>query len=123
MGKPDTIKKKLILKCILITLFSCMVSHGYAQLIRNFPLESKLGKLKSHDFPELKIDGETMYMGAGGQIRDINNRLVLPNMLNQTGYIRYQMDNMGFVHRVWFLSNEEFQLAKEEDKASKKQNR
>lgn len=103
----------------MITLLVCMASYGHTQLVRNFPLESKLGKLKSHAFPEFKIDGSTMYMGAGGQIRDVNNLLVLPAMFNQTGHIRYQMDDMGFVSRIWFLSKEEIQLAKEEAKARK----
>ncbi len=64
-------------------------------------------------------------MGVGGQIRDMHNLLVPPNMLtqkNHKGFVRYQKDNMGLLHRIWFLTPEEIQLAKEEEKLLKKQN-
>ncbi|MDR4516653.1 MAG: hypothetical protein MRK00_04610 [Nitrosomonas sp.] len=113
--------KKRVLQCITMIILACMVSHGYAQMIRNFPIDSKFGKLKSYSYPEFKIDKKTMVMGVGGQIRDTNNLLVMPTMLTQKGHIRYQVDNMGFLHRIWFLTPEEIQLAKEEEKQLKKQ--
>lgn len=64
-------------------------------------------------------------MGIGGQIRNRHNLLVMPPMLTKNehkGYVRYQKDNMGLLHRLWFLTPEETQLAKEEEKLLKKQN-
>jgi len=101
-----------------------MMSQSHAQLIRNFPADSKFGQLKSFSHPQYKIDKEKkmMIMGVGGQIRDTNNMIIMPGALNKKGYIRYQVDNMGFVYRVWFLTPEEIALAKEEEKLLKKQN-
>lgn len=85
-------------------------------------MESKFGKLKSHSYPEFKIDKKTMVMGVGGQVRDTNNLIIMPGALNKTGYIRYQVDSMGLLYRIWFLTSEEIKLAKEEEKLRKKQN-
>ncbi|HNP25651.1 MAG TPA: hypothetical protein PKM20_02830 [Nitrosomonas sp.] len=112
-------KRRRMLQCILVVMLAGVTGYGYAQFIRNFPLESKFGKLKSHAYPQFKIDKEMMVMGAGGQIRDVNNLLIMPAMLNQTGYIRYQIDSMGLVYRIWFLTPEEIKSAKEEEKTRK----
>ncbi|MCB1948400.1 hypothetical protein [Nitrosomonas sp.] len=117
--------KKHALECILIIGLICIISYSHAQVVRTFPIDSKFGKLKSHSYPEFKIDKETMVMGIGGQIRNRHNLLVMPPMLTKNehkGYVRYQKDNMGLLHRLWFLTPEETQLAKEEEKLLKKQN-
>jgi len=57
-----------------------------------------------------------MVMGVGGQIRDTDNLIIMPGRLNKTGYIRYQIDSMGLVYRIWFLTPEEVALAKEQAK-------
>jgi len=113
-----------LLQSILLILLACMISQNHAQLIRNFPVDSKFGMLKSFTHPQIKIDKEKdiRILGVGGQIRDTNNMIIMPNALNKTGYIRYQIDNMGFIYRIWFLTPEEIALAKEEEKLLKKQN-
>ncbi len=118
MGKPQ------LLQGVMLILLSCMISQSHAQLVRNFPLDSKFGKLKSYTHPQLKIDKEkgVMMMGVGGQIRDTNNLIIMPGMLDKTGYIRYQVDSMGLVYRIWFLTPEEIQLAREEERLLRKQN-
>lgn len=117
-------KKTQLLQCMMLILLACMMSQSHAQLIRNFPVDSKFGRLKSFSHPQFKIDKEkeVMILGVGGQIRDTNNMIIMPGALNKTGYIRYQIDNMGFVYRIWFLTPEETALAKEEEKLLKKQN-
>ena len=117
-------KTMQLLQCMMLILLTCLVSQSHAQLVRNFPLDSKFGKLKSYAYPQFKIDKEkeVMIMGVGGQIRDTNNLIIMPGALNQTGYIRYQTDSMGLVYRIWFLTPEEVKMAKEEEKLLKKQN-
>ncbi|SFK70899.1 hypothetical protein SAMN05216302_101314 [Nitrosomonas aestuarii] len=108
-----------MLQCILVVMLVGVIGYGNTQLMRNFPMESKFGQLKSHAYPQIKIDKETMVMGAGVQVRDANNLFIIPTMLNQTGYIRYQIDSMGLVYRIWFLTPEEIKSAKEEEKVRK----
>ena len=56
-----------------------------------------------------------MQMGAGGQIRGIDNLIILPNRANYIGLVRYQVDIMGNLHRVWFLTQEEAHQAGREE--------
>jgi hypothetical protein len=107
-------RNQLSLFFFIIVLVS-MTNHSFGQLHRSFPMDSHVGKLTAFSFPQLTINGETMVMGAGGQIRDTNNLIIFPNMLNKTGTIRYQQDGMGYVSRIWFLSPEEASLAQEEE--------
>lgn len=117
-------KTPQLLQGAILILLMCMINQSYAQLARNFPLNSKFGMLKSHSYPQFKIDKEKeiMIMGVGGQIRDTDNRIIMPGMLNKTGYIRYQIDSMGLVYRIWFLTPEEVTLAREEARLLEQQN-
>lgn len=36
----------------------------------------------------------------------------MPSMLDKKGSVRYQIDAMGNVHRIWFLTSEEAELAR-----------
>ncbi|MDP1557800.1 MAG: hypothetical protein Q8L82_02630 [Nitrosomonas sp.] len=100
-----------------------LANGTFGQLLRSFPIDSKLGKLTTFAYPEVVIDGQALHLGAGGQIRDKNNFIILPAMLNEKGSVRYQMDPMGNVHRIWFLTPEEADLAKIEEKAKKTLNK
>lgn len=108
------------MQMLLFILIISLTGSAFGQLLRNFPLDSKLGKLTTFAYPKVVINGETMHLGAGGQIRDKNNYIILPTMLNEKGFVRYQMDTMGNLHRIWFLSPEEVGLAKMEEKTKKR---
>jgi len=43
-------------------------------------------------------------LGAGAQIRDTFNRIVLPATLPPQAQVRFTRDLHGFVHRVWILT-------------------
>lgn len=84
------------------------------QMERNFPPDSKLGNLNGASFPQFNIDGRLMIMGVAGQVRDIDNQIVLPNTAYKPGSVRYQIDLMGHLHRIWYLTPEEAKGAKKE---------
>jgi hypothetical protein len=92
---------------VFIIVSASFSESASSQLMRNFPLDSKLGKLKAFAYPEVKIDGHKLHLGAGSQIRDKNNLIILPTMMNEKGPVRYQLDAMGNVHRIWLLSPDE----------------
>ena len=58
------------------------------------------------------ISKQTLYLSPSSQIRDKSNMIVMPSMLDEKGSVRYQIDTMGNVHRIWFLTSEEAELAK-----------
>ncbi len=105
---------KQIFRFSVVTVLVIFMNHAYGQIQRHFPETSLVGRLTASAFPEFAINGQTMYMGAGGQIRDANNLIILPTMLDKTGFIRYEQDIMGNLHRVWFLTEEEANQAQQE---------
>jgi len=61
-----------------------------------------------------RFDGEQRYLAAGLQIRDIENRIILPMTLEAPVPVLYQLDVDGAsVLRVWVLTPEEAQTAAE----------
>jgi pyridoxal biosynthesis lyase PdxS len=52
----------------------------------------------------VRIDGRIARLAPGAQIRDIENRLVLPVMLPAGSRVRYTVDAQGLVDKVWILS-------------------
>lgn len=89
-----------------------LTNAAFGQLLRNFPIDSQTGKLTKFEYPMIVISKQTLYLSAGSQIRDKNNLIVMPAALNERGPVRYQIDTMGNVQRVWFLTHEEAELAK-----------
>ena len=56
----------------------------------------------------IELDGtKVVQLSAGAQIRDPDNRLVLPTSLTERTVVRYLVDGAGDVHRVWILSARE----------------
>lgn len=101
---------QLLLVIVLITL-----SHPvFSQLQRNFPPDSKLGNLTAVSFPQFTINDQQMIMAAGGQIRGVDNLIILPSASNYIGIVRYQLDIMGHLHRVWILTPDEVKAAEHE---------
>jgi hypothetical protein len=84
-------------------LLACLASAAAAQL-RTIPKEAVLGQLRHLESMLVEIDGKPRQLSPGAQIRDPDNRLVLPVSLVEKTQVRYLVDTMGMVHRVWILS-------------------
>lgn len=99
----------------LLVIVPVMLAHPvFSQQVRNFPVDSKLGNLTAASFPLFTINGQQMQMGAGGQIRGVDNLIILPTTANYIGLVRYQLDIMGNLHRVWILTPDEVKAAENE---------
>ena len=109
-------KRTLVPLLVLVIVTAGLTCNVHAQLVRAFPPDSKVGELMAMRYPEVRISDQTMYLGAGGQIRGKDNLVILPTMLSEFGPIRYQTDIMGNVHRIWLLTPAEAVQAKEEEK-------
>ena len=107
-------KKIPISPWLLVVLFTLLSQPVFSQQVRNFPAESKLGNLTAVSFPIFTINGQQVQMGAGGQIRGIDNLIILPSVANYIGIIRYQLDVTGNLHRVWILTPNEVKAAEGE---------
>lgn len=107
--------KKISILVLLATFTLILWSQpGLSQQVRNFPVDSKLGDLTAVSFPVFKINGQTFQMAAGGQVRGVDNLIILPSTANYKGLVRYQLDFSGYLHRVWFITPDEVKAAERE---------
>ena len=109
-------KKTLVMQFVFVATMLGLVGGAHAQLLRNFPPDSKLGELTAINYPTVEISGQTLRLSPGGQIRGKNNLIVMPTAVTEGGTIRYQMEFTGNVHRIWLLTPEEVVRAQEEEK-------
>jgi hypothetical protein len=91
---------------IAIALALGQLSPALAQL-RTIPKDAKLGQLRHVQDVVVEIDGKPRRLSPGAQIRDPDNRLVLPTSVVEKLHVRYLIDGEGLVHRVWILSARE----------------
>lgn len=107
-------KKTQAMPLLLVMLVAFCPDFALGQQTRKFPIDSQLGNLTVVNFPQFTINGQQMIMGAGGQIRGVDNLIILPSTANYIGLVRYQLDIMGNLHRVWILTPDEVKEAESE---------
>ena len=89
----------------LILLLS--FAAGAAAQLRTIPKEAKVGQIRHVQEMQVELDGKPQLLSTGAQIRDADNRLVLPVTLQQREDVKYLLDAAGLVHRIWILSPKE----------------
>jgi hypothetical protein len=58
-----------------------------------------------------QFGGQTLHLAANLQIRDTQNRIILPVSIEQAMPVLYKLDANGSVQRVWVLTPEEAEVA------------
>ncbi|HEU4925092.1 MAG TPA: hypothetical protein VFT23_18680 [Burkholderiales bacterium] len=94
------------MRALVFAILASCAALAMAQL-RTIPKEAVLGQLRHLEAMVVEIDGKPRSLAPGAQIRDPDNRLVLPVSLVEKTQVRYLVDSTGMVHRVWILSHAE----------------
>ena len=94
------------MRALVFAILASCAALAMAQL-RTIPKEAVLGQLRHLEAMVVEIDGKPRSLAPGAQIRDPDNRLVLPVSLVEKTQVRYLVDSTGMVHRVWILSEAE----------------
>ena len=85
---------------------SAPVVPVHAALERHFPEGTEMGRLAGA--PDLmgnvSINDQVFLASPGLQIRDEMNLIVFPTMIGNDIPVRYQLDPMGAVWRIWVMS-------------------
>jgi hypothetical protein len=97
-----------------ITLILVSVATQAAAQLRTVPPEAKRGTMTHKQEMIVSLDGKDQRLSPGAQIRDTDNRLVLPVALPPKSDVKYLLDAVGNVHRVWILSAAESAQADKE---------
>jgi hypothetical protein len=98
------IRARLIAACL--AFLSAFAVPAAAQL-RSIPPQAKPGTISHVQDMYVSIDGARRRLAPGAQIRDANNRLVLPTSIPPGSQMRYLGDAEGLVREVWLLSPQE----------------
>ncbi|HUQ26863.1 MAG TPA: hypothetical protein VM140_14450 [Burkholderiales bacterium] len=94
------------MRILLVVLLATWCAAAAAQL-RTIPQEAKLATIRHVESMAVELDGQPQQLSPGAQIRDADNRLVLPASLQEKQQAMILLDGSGMVHRVWLLSAQE----------------
>ena len=99
------------MRFLLLTCLWALCAAAQAQL-RTIPAGAKAGQIRHVQDMIVSIDNVQQRLSPGAQIRDPDNRLVVPTALPAGAQVRYLVDARGQVHRVWILTPAEAAKAK-----------
>jgi hypothetical protein len=86
---------------LLALLFVC--ASAAAQM-RSIPGDAKRAEIRHVQDTVVELDGARARLAPGAQIRDAENRLVVPTAIPGGALVKYLLDAQGQVRRVWILS-------------------
>src|SRR5690606_26979343 len=86
---------------------------------RDVPADAKRAKLTHLRQQLVQLDDKHYRLAPGALIRDTRNIIVFPTMVPAKSEVKYQLDNMGMVRRVWILTPAEVAQAKGEQPVTK----
>jgi hypothetical protein len=95
------------MRYLVAVAFALGVSNPAVAQLRTIPKEAQRGEIRHLQSMVVEIDGKPQRLAPGAQIRDPDNRLVLPASLVEKSHVRYLVDGTGMVRRVWILSARE----------------
>ncbi|MEE9265155.1 MAG: hypothetical protein V3V86_00370 [Gammaproteobacteria bacterium] len=76
--------------------------------LRTIPDDAKKGVMWPPQGRRVRINDSVMVLAPGVTIRDMYNRMVLPNTVRQPKKIRYTLDLYGQVRRIWISPTGEY---------------
>ncbi|MEA3194114.1 MAG: hypothetical protein QOD26_2447 [Betaproteobacteria bacterium] len=94
------------MRILLVVVLAAWCAAAAAQL-RTIPPEAKLATIRHLEMMAVELDGQPQQLSPGAQIRDADNRLVLPVSLPEKEQAMVLLDSSGMVYRVWLLSAQE----------------
>ncbi|TXL68479.1 hypothetical protein [Zeimonas arvi] len=80
--------------------------------LRQIPADARYGEFEILAYPEATIDGKTVRLAAGAQIRDARNMIALPSTVSGRHPALYRLDPSGQLSRVWLLAPGEIEAAR-----------
>jgi hypothetical protein len=88
---------------LLLFIMLMGVAAAAAQ-VRTIPKEAQRGEIRHLQDMYVDLNGKALRLSPGAQIRDADNRLVLPTSLVEKSDVRFLLDGTGLVHRVWIMT-------------------
>ncbi|MBE0612204.1 MAG: hypothetical protein IH604_00915 [Burkholderiales bacterium] len=93
----------------LLALLICVLlipSAAFAQM-RRIPDAALRGNVVHIQGAIVDIDGQQLRLSPGAQIRSRDNLFIVPMSLPPGAAVKYTLDSLGQIHRIWVLTAEE----------------
>jgi hypothetical protein len=90
-------------RALALCLLAGSASSALAQL-RTIPADAQSGTIRHVQGMLVEINGSQVMLAPGAQIRDADNRIVVPSALPPGAQIRYLLDAQGAPYRIWLLT-------------------
>ena len=90
-------------RVLLFIMLVGVVAAAAAQ-VRTIPKDAQRGEIRHVQDMHVELNGKALRLSPGAQIRDADNRLVLPTSLVEKSDVRFLLDGAGLVHRVWIMT-------------------
>lgn len=102
-----------LLMTLLEALESAQTAPAPPQIpaLRMLPEAAQIATMEPLANRAVRLDGDVFAMAPGVQLRDANNRIVLPGAIHERVLVRYLLDENRDVARVWVLSPAEAALS------------
>jgi hypothetical protein len=91
----------------LLAALLILCCAGAAAQLRSIPQDAKRGTMRHLQDTIVEIDGKQARLSHGAQIRGQSNTIIVPTALPPDSVVKYQLDQDGYVHRVWILTLQE----------------
>ena len=98
---------RLKLSKLIVLLICALFLQAAVAQVRQIPAYAKRGHITHIQGTIVDMDGERMQLSAGAQIRSNDNLIVVPMSLPAGALVKYTLDGMGQIHRVWILTPQE----------------
>ena len=96
-----------MIRSLLVTLFFALASSAAQAQFRTITPEAKRGVMSHVQGMTVELDGKQAQLAPGAQIRDDRNMMIVPVALPPGVVVKYLLDDLGQVSRVWILSPQE----------------
>ena len=96
-----------VLRLAFAALIAFAASGVALAQLRTIPADAKRGTMSHVQGMTVELDGKQTELAPGAQIRDVDNRIILPTTLPSGSLIKFMPDVQGRVWRVWILSQQE----------------
>jgi len=98
---------RIKLSRLFVLLICALFLQTALAQVRQIPAYAKRGHFTHIQGPIVAIDGERMQLSAGAQIRGVDNLIIVPMSMPAGALVKYTLDGMGQIHRVWVLTPQE----------------
>jgi len=96
-----------MIRILLATVLFALASGAAQAQLRTIPADAKRGTMSHVQGMTVELNGDKTELAPGAQIRDANNRIILPATLPSGSLIKFMPDVQGRIWRVWILSQQE----------------